>query len=409
MTAVSDVEIAQSQDGVAKHNIVVLTVAQALNYAVAPLSMSIGGLAGHYLLSDDKTLATLPVTFFILGPLFASMPAALLMKSVGRRAGFMVGALIGFCGCALAAHAILQNAFVLFCAAMFLNGCSIGFAQQYRFAAADFGSPTLRTKAISYVMAGGLAAAIIGPQLSLYFANTFAPVEFAGSFVGGMVATALGFLVLLGLKRPPDAAVDATETTKPARALSEIARQPLFLTALVCAACTYMAMSFVMTAAPLAMVLCGHSTEMATLGIQWHIMAMFGPSFFTGALIVRYGHVRIIGFGMVLFAACSAIALTGIDIAQFWAALIALGIAWNFGYIGATSLVTHCYESHERNKVQGFFDSIVFGLAATTSLLSGVILSNGGWSVILVLVVPLIVICSVTLWAQRSRLATLGA
>lgn len=408
MTTISDTHKIDTHDKRAMHNIAVLTAAQALNYSLAPLSMAIGGLSGDYLLGADKTFATLPITFFVLGPLFGAMPAALLMKAIGRRLGFLFGTLIGFIGCGLACLAILQASFVVFCLALFIIGVSISFAQQYRFAATDFGSAAIRTRGLSWVMGGGLVAAILGPQISLGFGDLFSPILFAGSFVGGMLLSALGFCVLLFLKAVPDDETQDIITKAPARPLLQIAKQPLFLTALVCGATSYMSMSLVMTAAPLAMIICGHTTGDATLTIQFHIMAMFAPSFFTGSLIVRFGHTKIIGFGLVLFLFCAVVALSGIDIANFWAALIALGIAWNFGYVGATSLVTETYEPHERSKVQGFFDSMIFGLAATMSLLSGIILSFVGWNLVVIIVLPLISICALVLWSQHRKLALMG-
>lgn len=397
-----DIDENAMQDRRAIHNIVVLTVAQAFNYALAPLAMTIGGLSGSYLLGDDKSLATLPITCFILGPLFGALPGALLMKKIGRRFGFMVGALIGFIGTGLASYAILQETFVLFCFSLLLIGVSISFAQQYRFAAADFGSAAIRTKGLSWVMVGGLFAAVIGPQSSLYFYDAFSPVLFAGSFAGGMILSAVGFIVLLFMKNPPVSSMKQKEDNRPARPLSVIVRQPLFITALLCAALSYMSMSLVMTAAPLAMVICGFSPDQSTTAIQFHIMAMFAPSFFTGSLIVRFGHARIILVAMVLFLVCVAVALSGIELHKFWIALIALGLAWNFGYIGATSLLTKTYETHERSKVQGLFDSLVFGSAAVSSLLSGYMLNAFGWDLIVIIVVPLVVVCAIVLLRQRQ-------
>jgi len=405
--------IARNDDGMialdkrAQHNIVVLTIAQALNYALAPLTMAIGGLAGTYLLDADKTFATLPITCFILGPLLGAFPAAMLMKQAGRRIGFLLGSVIGFIGCAAAAFAILKASFAGFCLAALGIGVSIAFAQQYRFAAADFGSAALRVRGLSWVMGGGLVAAVVGPQTAIAFNDFFAPVVFAGSFVGGMILSAIGFCVLLLLKSAPASKPSEMEEERAARPLLAIIKQPVFLTAFLCAATSYMAMSLVMTAAPLAMILCGFTSDQSTTAIQFHIMAMFAPSFFTGSLIVRFGHTRIIATGLALFFLCSLIALSGIDLANFWAALIALGIAWNFGYIGGTSLVTKTYQPQERSKVQGIFDSLVFGSAAMTSLLSGVLLSMVGWNLVLAIVLPLVFMCAIIIWAQRSRLQVL--
>ncbi|MEM8839073.1 MAG: MFS transporter [Pseudomonadota bacterium] len=396
---------------IARRNVFLLAFAQATHYGIAPLAMAVGGLAGHYLLGADKSLATLPITAFVLGPLFGSMPAAMLMRQIGRRFGFMTGAAFGFIGSGGACYAILINSFPLLCLSMMMMGVSVGFAQQYRFAAADYGSAAFRTKAISWVLAGGLAAAVIGPQMALFFADTFEPIQFAGSFVGGMVLSAIGFIALFFLKVPASTEVrkDETADTSPARPLAEIARQPLFMIAVICGAASYMMMSLVMTAAPIAMLACGFSTEMSTLGIQWHVMAMFGPSFFTGNLIVRFGHAKIIGAGMLLYVICGAIALAGIELIHFWSALIALGIAWNFAFIGTTSLVTKCYQPSEKNKVQGLFDTIIFALVGGTSLMSGVLMSAYGWTVVVGVMAPLILLCTVTLALSRRRLRAVTA
>ncbi len=402
--AVTDTFVKQdADDKKALHNIVVLTLAQALNYSLAPLSMAIGGLAGNYLLGADKSLATLPVSCFLLGPLFAAYPAAMLMKKAGRRLGFMFGSFLGFLGCALATYAILINQFWLFSFSLLFIGSSIAFAQQYRFAAADFGSNTIKTRGLSWVMAGGVVAAILGPQMAIYFMEFFSPIVFAGSFMGGMILSGLGFFSLLFLKSAPLKEENKETVLKPARPLLTIIKQPLFLTSLICSATSYMTMSLVMTAAPLAMILCGFTSEQSTTAIQFHIIAMFAPSFFTGSLILKYGHMKIIGFSLFLFLVCSIIGLSGIELSQFWAALIALGIAWNFGYVASTSLVTKTYEPQEKSKVQGVFDSLVFGLAGVTSLLSGILLSTVGWNVILVIVLPLLSLCALTLFLQRGE------
>lgn len=408
--ASNSIPMNESEHRIAKRNVLLLACAQATGFAVAPISMAIGGLAGHYLLGDDKTFATLPITAYVLGPLLGSMPAALLMKQVGRRFGFMAGAALGIFGCVVATYAIVEGSFALFCLAMMMNGISLSFAQQYRFAAADTGTAEFRTKAISWVMAGGLVAAVVGPQTALLFGDLLAPVQFAGSFVGGAILSAIGFAILFFLKDTDRTSETADATpTRPARPLKVIAKQPVFITSVICGACSYMMMSLVMTAAPLAMVLCGYSTDVSTLGIQWHVMAMFAPSFFTGHLIVKFGHGKLIGAGLLLFLICGAIGIAGIEIANFWAALIALGFAWNFGYIGATSLVTKAYEPHEKNKVQGLFDSLVFALVAVISLMSGVIMSTFGWAFVLALIIPFVLIAGIALLRPQSGLKTAGA
>ncbi|MEP1443768.1 MAG: MFS transporter [Hyphomicrobiales bacterium] len=391
----------------ALHNVIVLSCAQMFCYAIAPLSMAVGGLSGSYLLGDDKTLATLPITFFILGPLFSAMPAALFMRRFGRRAGFLLGSAIGMLACGLACLAILQSNFWALCFAHLLIGVSIAFAQQYRFAAADFGSSKARTRGLSWVMAGGLVAAILGPQTALYFMDYFSVIVFAGSYVGGMLLAGIGFVALLFLKAGPNAHFSKDQTVKPSRPLLEIARQPMFITSVVCASTSYMSMSLVMTAAPLAMIICGHTPGDSTNVIQLHVVAMFAPSFFTGSLINRFGHAKIISAAIAVFLLCAIVGLSGIEVSNFTLALIALGIAWNFGYVGGSSLVTKTYEPQERGKVQGLFDSIVFGSAATMSLLSGVLLNWIGWHAVVSVVFPLAAICALVLFVQRQSIAAI--
>lgn len=395
-------------DARALHNIVVLTLAQSFNYALAPLAVAIGGLTGSYLLGPDKTFATLPITCFVLGPLFGALPAALLMRRIGRRGGFLIGSALGFFGCLFATIAILDGSFAGFCAALGMIGVSISFAQQYRFAAADFGSPGLRTRGLSWVMGGGLIAAVLGPQTAILLGDYFSPILFAGSYAGGMALSLIGFIVLLFLKPLPVSTGDTAKIEKPARPLGEIVRQPLFLTALACAGTSYMSMTLVMTAAPIAMIFCGYSPEQSTTSIQFHVLAMFAPSFFTGSLIVRFGHAPVIATGLILFLVAAVIGASGIDLSHFRLSLIALGLAWNFGYIGGTSLVTKTYEPHERSKVQGLFDSLVFGSTALMSLLSGVLINAAGWQSVLAIVLPLISLGGLVLWQSRARFRRLA-
>ena len=270
----------RTASGVPLRNTVVLSAAQAINGAIAPLSIALGGLVGLYLLGSDKSLATAPITGYNIGVAIAALPAAMLMSRVGRRRGFISGAFIGIAGLALCSYSVLIGSFWLFAVGMLLNGTSGSFVQQYRFAAADLGDEQQRARAISWVLAGGVFAAIIGPQLIIHTKDLFLPVQFAGAFFAGIGLLAIGIIILCFLReqgpRVPRKHVDRSNQGRP---LLEIASQPKFFIAVLCAVGAYGLMSFVMTGAPLAMVECGISIVDATLGIQWHVIAMFAPSF----------------------------------------------------------------------------------------------------------------------------------
>ncbi|GIL00375.1 MAG: MFS transporter [Alphaproteobacteria bacterium] len=390
------------ENAVARRNAMLYAACQAFNGAAAPISISLGGLAGSYLLAADKSLATAPVTGFNVGLALAALPAAMLMRHVGRRRGFMAGAVIGIAGMLLAAHALLRHDFWLFAMGLVVTGIAAGFTQQYRFAAADRGTPDFKPKAISWVLVGGVAAAIIGPQLVLATRDMLAPVPFAGAFLAGTLLFAVSILVMSFLEpsRPAEAGQALEPVAAPAaggRSLIEIALQPRFAVAVLCATVSYAVMSFLMTAAPLAMVGCGFSVDESTLGIQWHVMAMFAPSFFTGSLIARFGKEAIVAAGLVILAACAVVALMGIELTHFWGSLILLGIGWNFGFIGATAMVTETYRPEEKAKAQGANDMILFTTVAFASFMSGKTLNSHGWEVINLSVFPIITIALVAL------------
>ncbi|MGB7287645.1 MAG: MFS transporter [Salaquimonas sp.] len=400
MTAqLTDVE----ENAIAKRNAVLLSVCQAINASAAPVCIALGGVVGSYLLGADKSLATAPVTGFNVGVAIMSIPAAMLMRKIGRRNGFMAGAIIGMLAMLLAVQAITYQSFWLFVAALMLAGSSNSFVQQYRFAAADRGTKEFKAKAISYVLVGGVAAAVIGPQLILRTKDYLEPVPFAGAFLWaiGLFATSLIVMQFLAPGHPPKSAEELAD--KPQRPLSEIMSQPKFIVAVICATSTYALMSYVMTAAPLAMIACGFDINDATWGIQWHVMAMFVPSFFTGHLIARFGKEKVMASGLLILVACGIVGLNGISIGHFYLGLILLGVGWNFGFIGATALVTETYEPHEKNKAQGANDFILFGSVAIASLLSGYSLNHMGWEFLNWIIFPIVAICLVSLWWLKSR------
>ena len=384
----------------ARRNALILAAGQALCGASAPIVISQGGFAGTYLLGEGAALATAPVTAYNLGVWVGAVPAAMLMARVGRRNGFVSGALFAAMGALLATWALVQGQFWLLVTALVAVGIGGSFTQQYRFAAADEGTAEFKPKAIAWVLAGGLFAAIIGPQIANFAGDLLAPVQYAGAFMGGAFVLVLGAIVLSFLSFQRARVVPKAERDS-GRPLSQIAAQPRFVVAVMCAVGSYALMSFIMTGTPLAMVECGHSKIDSTNGIQWHVMAMFGPSFFTGNLIARFGKERIVVAGMAILAVCAVVFLSGITLAHFWIGLVLLGIGWNFGFIGATAMVTDCYRANERAKAQGLNDFLVFGSVAFASLMSGVTLNTLGWDWLNWIVFPTVAICLLALAWQR--------
>ena len=388
----------------AKRNTAILATAQAFCGSAAPISIALGGLVGMYLLGEDKSLATAPVTGYNLGVALAALPAALLMSRVGRRLGFMSGGVIGIFGALISSYGIYHGSFAIFCVGMALSGVAGSFTQQYRFAAADQGTPDFKPKAISWVLAGGIFAAIIGPQTAIYFRDFFAPIEFAGAYFAGAFLMFAGIVVLSFLRFDTPPTREERESADTGRPLGQIMRQPRFIVAVTCAIGSYALMAFVMTGAPLAMQLCGFSPDQSTLGIQWHVMAMFGPSFFTGNLIARFGKEKIVATGLVLLIVCAIVALLGITLTNFYLALILLGFGWNFGFIGATAMLTDTYRPEEKAKAQGANDFLLFGSVAFGSFMSGQTLNafgDKGWDAINYTVFPVVGICLLALlWLQ---------
>lgn len=350
---------------------------QALGASSAPINIALGGIVGSKLLGADKSLATAPVTAYNIGVAIGAVFANWVMKRAGRKRGFMLGTVIGVIGLILTGLAITIEHFWYFCGALAINGVASGFVQQYRFAAADRGTKEFKPKAISTIMLGGVAAAIIGPQIVIYASGLATP--YASAFYMATSLFILSFIVLLFLN-PSNLGVQQTVAVQDTgRPLSTIIMQPRFLVAVFCGTSTYGLMSFVMTGAPLAMQHHGHSEVNSTLGIQWHVMAMFAPSFITGHLIAKYGKETIVSIGLIILIACGMVALSGLNLIHFWGSLILLGLGWNFGFIGATSMVTDTYEPEEKNKAQGANDFILFGSVAFASLMSGQALNAYGW------------------------------
>ena len=384
-----------------RRNLALLVSAQALGGASPPIIISLGGLVGQ-MLSRDPSAATLPVSMYNLGLALSTLPAAWLMQRLGRRAAYLLGALMGGLSGALAAQGIARSDFALFCLGTALAGFYAACVQSYRFAAIDaVAAPARHAGAISRVMVGGLIAAIIGPQVVIWTRDSLPATPFAGSFYSqaALALLALPLLALLRLPPPPAKAALAG-----ARPLGEIARTPQFITAAAAGVVSYGLMVFLMTAAPMAMVGCGHSVGEAALGIQWNVLAMFAPSFFTGRLIARFGKLRITALGLVLIAGAGLLALAGLDLPHFWGALVLLGVGWNFGFIGATALLADCHRPAERAKVQALNDFLVFGTMALASFGSGQLLHGAGWSGINTGMLPLVLLVLALLaWQGRRR------
>jgi predicted MFS family arabinose efflux permease len=382
----------QTQMRTAQRSVALLAVAQAILGSIAPLSISLGSLAGYQLLAEDKSLATAPITGFNVGTACGAVVIAIASRWLGRKHAFMLGSVIGVLGGAVAAIALLRSSFWLFVAALILIGTCAGFTQKIRFAAADASPSSYKPKAISWILGAGVVSAVLGPQIAIWAKDLLAPVTFAGAFLMIIPLCIISLAVLTFLKLPKPSTSSAH--AQPARPLGEIVLTPRFMIGMICGICTYALMTFVMTGAPLAMVIgCGFPTEMATLGIQWHVLAMFGPSFFTGMLISRFSAEKVVAAGLVILMACAVVAHMGVELWNFWLALVLLGVGWNFGFIGSTAIVASSYRPHEADKVQGFHDIVLFGTVALSSFSSGKVFIAYGWSFINLVIWPVTIVC----------------
>lgn len=379
------VQAAAYDDALARRNALILAAAQALGGANAAVVISTGGLVGHYL-ATNKALATLPVTFMVIGLALATLPASFLMRRIGRRLGFVLGASMGALGGLVAATAIIVGSFWLFCAGALLCGIYQSFIGYYRFAAADIASPAMKPRVISWVLTGGLFAAILGPQLVIWTKDIMMPFVFAASFFAQSVVALVAVVLLSTVSLPRETKASATQGS--GRPILAIITQRRFIVAAGCGVVSYALMSFVMTATPLAMVGCDHTMNDAFYAIQWHVIGMFAPSFVTGRLIGRFGAEKIVATGMLLLMLCGIVGLTGLSVAHFWIALILLGVGWNFGYIGATTLVTQTHSPAERAKAQGANDFIINGSQAIASASAGGVLTAFGWSGVVLVIFP---------------------
>jgi len=400
MDATTPARVAQPDDRLARRNALVLAVCQALAGGNNTVILATGGIVGA-MLAPERSLATLPISVYVLGLWFGTLPFGWLARRLGRRAAFQIGTVAGVLTGLLAYAAVMQASFLIFNVAAFFSGLYAAAHVAYRFGAADTASDTFRPKAISWVMIGGIASGIVGPQLVIFTKDLLPPYLFAMTFLAQatLALVSAGVLMLLRIPVPP-----RKQPGGEGRSLGEIARQPRFVVAVGCGVASYSMMNMVMTAAPLAMVMCSHSVGEATLGLQWHVLGMFVPSFFTGALISRFGVDRVVAAGLLLLMASAAVGATGITLWHFWVGLILLGVGWNFGFIGATTMVTECHRPNERNRVQSFNDFLVFGSMAIGSFSSGGLLHYFGWGAVNAVVFPVVFVAgSLLVWSATAR------
>ena len=387
MSAVAEpVADALAGDRLARRNALVLAIAQALAGGNNTVLVATAAIVGT-MLAPDKGLATLPISVFVLGMWMGTLPMGVLARRLGRRSALQIGTVCGVLTGLICCVAVLQGSFLLFNIGAVFSGFYASAHQSYRFAAADTASEEFRPKAISWVLIGGVFAGVVGAQLVIATQNSWPPYLFAATYIGqsALALIAGGVLMFVNIPKPPP-----RSAVGDGRPLSEIAREPRFLVAVACGVAAYSMMNMVMTSAPLAMVMCNHSITDATLGLQWHVLGMYAPSFITGSLISRFGLERITGLGFVLIIVAAGIGIAGISLWHFWIGLALLGVGWNFAFIGATTMVTHCHRPNERNKVQAFNDFLVFGSMAIGSFSSGQLLASFGWATVNEVVFPVV-------------------
>ncbi len=385
-------------DRAAKRNVFVLILAQAFLGAQMPMIFVIGGLAG-LMIAPSPALATIPISLIVFGSMTTAPWLSAVMQRYGRKTGFIVGALAGAAGAAIASYGLYANHFLIFLLGSYVTGIYMSAHGFYRFAAADSASDDFRPRAISYVMAGGLLSALIGPQM-VKLTTDATVVPFLGTYMSVVIINLIGLFLffLLDLPAPKAPPADAPQ----ARSRMELLRDPKIAVAVICGMVSYALMNLIMTSTPLAVVGCGFTTGTAADIVSAHVIAMYAPSFITGHLIARFGAVRIVALGLFLLALAGVVALMGVELTNFFIALILLGVGWNFGFIGATALLTQAHPAHERGRVQGLNDFLVFGGVTFASLFSGVLMSVGegtvaGWNAVNIAMIPFLVLAGAAL------------
>lgn len=380
-----------------------LATAQALAGANATVVFATGAIIGNTL-APSPSLATVPVSVFVVGMALGTLPAGALVRRHGRRAAFLAGNASGVLMGLLAALGLVIGSFPLFCLAMLFGGAYAAVVQSFRFAAAECVGPAERPKAMSYVLAGGVLAGVVGARLINATMNAWPPHAYAVTYLGAAAVALLSAAVLWGVKleRPPLTAAGG------GRPLAAVFRQPQLAVAMFCGVVSYMMMNFLMTSAPLAMELCGIARVHANHGIEMHVIAMYAPSFFTGRLIARYGESTLVMAGLALTALSAVTAMSGLSVHHFWLTLVLLGVGWNFGFLGASAMVLKSHTPEEGPRVQSINDFVVFGTMAVGSFLSGGLLNAYGWGTVSALVLAPVALAAVSLaWLHRSRRADL--
>lgn len=383
-------------------NIAVLALSQALFMSMQSMGIAATPLAAYTLLdAEHKWMATVPIFLMHLSLMATSFPASFLMARVGRRGGFTVGGLLGIIGGGLGCLAIFMRSFPLLCLASCFQGAQGAFFFYFRLAAADVAEPANRARAISLVMAGGVLAGLLGPQTAKWTVDALA-VTFAGVYLASTIYSALVMVLIQAVRIPR---LTAAERAEPGRPMSEIITQPAYRVALASSVFGYAVMTLTMSATPLAMMACGFGFPDSATVIQFHVVAMFLPSFFTGTLINRFGVLKVMAAGGAIMLGCALINLAGVGFMNFLVANILVGLGWNFAYVGGSTLLTSTYKPSERAKVQASHDFTVYAATATAAALSGILAARAGWFVINLAAIPLmLVIIAASLWLlQRQR------
>ncbi|MEX2160431.1 MAG: MFS transporter [Anaerolineales bacterium] len=382
-------------------NVFLLAFCQALGMAGPGMVVLLGGIIGADL-APNPSLATVPISLGIVSMALVSIPASLLMRRIGRKLGFILGNLTAATGALLAAFAITQGSFVLFCIATVLIGQNGAFVLQYRFAAAESIEPVYAGRAISFVLVGGILAGYLGPEIAQRAQDWLPAGLYTGSFVALAILYATGILLLSQMQRiSPPAALGQTA----GRPLAQIARQPAYLVALLAGVVSYGLMNFVMTATPLHMHNTGFTIANTAWVIQSHIIAMYLPSLLTGFLVERLGALRIMLAGTLLMVGCNAVAMLGVDLTAYWVALVLLGLGWNLLFVGGTVLLTTTYRPEERFKAQAANDFTIFAVQAASSFSAGAVLSSAGWALINWFGLAVLLAAGILFLLQRKRIS----
>lgn len=368
-------------------NVWLLSICQALLMTGNILLISVVGLVGKAL-APDSSLITLPVAMQFLGLMSATIPASLIMGKLGRKIGFSLGNVIGISGASVSTYALATQQFQLFCVGTFLLGIGIGFGTLYRFAAIEVCDESARHRAISISMAGGVIAAILGPNLAVYAQQWSNDGLYVGAFLALIVLNIMALCLLQTIRFPKQSLASVKVNADP---LKTIVAAPNFMLAVFAAMVAYAVMNILMTATPLAMIGCGFEFDKAAGVIEWHVLGMFVPAFFTGRLIERFGPRNMILAGGVLFVLCIAVNIHGQSIWHFSSALVLLGVGWNFMFIAATGLFSQSYLPHNKSKAQAFNEFFVFSCVTITALLSGWLESTVGWEAMNIYVLPFVV------------------